>query len=113
MNKAKVIKNYKSAYPDPLIITAGQMLKIEQKESEWPGWTWCIDNNGKVGWVPSSYLDIDGNSARAAADYNANELTVEAGDELKLIKGEADWFWCEDSNGHLGWVPSECVEIVD
>jgi uncharacterized protein YraI len=113
MKKAKVIKSYKSAYPDPLIIKVGQNLKIEQKESEWPGWTWCIDDNGKAGWVPSSYLEIDGNSARAFADYNANELTAETGDELILLKEESGWYWCEDSNGSPGWVPSECVEIVD
>jgi len=112
MPRAKVIRSYKSAYPNPLIINAGQNLRIEKRESEWPGWTWCLDNNGKAGWVPSAYLSINGLTAKALVEYNANELTVETGDELEFIKEESGWAWCQDRNNNLGWVPISCIEKI-
>ncbi|HEQ98090.1 MAG TPA: hypothetical protein ENO22_01970 [candidate division Zixibacteria bacterium] len=113
MKKAKVAKSYKSAYPDPLILRSGQKLRTEEKESEWPGWTWCVDDDGRAGWVPSSYLQITENTARAITDYNANELTVDIGDELQLLEEESGWYWCENSNGERGWVPAECISDID
>ncbi|NIP44371.1 MAG: hypothetical protein GWO41_09205 [candidate division Zixibacteria bacterium] len=113
MRKAKVIKSRRSDYPDPLIIKQSQKLRIEKKESEWPGWTWCIDDDGKAGWVPSSYLKITGKTAEAINGYDAAELTVKPGDELKLIDEEAGWYWCRDLHGNQGWVPAECISVID
>jgi hypothetical protein len=54
----QVISNYESAYPDPLVFHKEDMLKIETKTSEWPGWVWCTNENGKSGWTPRSYIAI-------------------------------------------------------
>jgi uncharacterized protein YgiM (DUF1202 family) len=112
MRKAKVIKSRRSEYPDPLIIKQGQKLRTEKKDTEWPGWTWCIDEGGKAGWVPFSYLQITGETAKAIRNYDATELTVKAGAELKLIDEEARWYWCQDSSGKEGWVPAECISVI-
>ena len=55
----QVISNYDSAYPDPLVFRKGDMLKIGTKTSEWPGWVWCTNENGKSGWIPLKNVKIN------------------------------------------------------
>jgi len=108
----KVIKAYRSAYPDPLIIKAGEVLTVEKKESEWAGWTWCVNKQGKSGWAPNSYLEINGDSCTALHDYDATELTIAVGEELTVLNEESGWFWCKNKEDCTGWVPVDCVELL-
>lgn len=109
----KVIRDYDTPYPEPFVIKKGDMLEPSDKDSEWEGWIWCTTADGKSAWVPESYLMIEGESARVLEDYDARELSVRIGDLLELIKAEAEWFWCRDKDGILGWVPGEYIEVID
>ena len=72
----KVISDYKSPYIDPLKIRKAEILRIGNKESEWPGWVWCTNKKGKQRWVPRNYMDIQGNTGIMLQDYEATELNV-------------------------------------
>ena len=50
--KCRVIYGYRSVYPYPLKLKSGEVVTIGKKKSEWSGWLWCEDQNGKKGWVP-------------------------------------------------------------
>jgi len=108
---AIVTSNYESAYPDPIKLETGEMVKTEKKETEWPGWIWCISQAGKVGWVPANYLILENGLYRVNRDYNAGELTVSIGERLQVLDSEAGWIWCEKANGLRGWVPLDHVRI--
>jgi uncharacterized protein YgiM (DUF1202 family) len=111
--KARVIKSYRSAFPDPLIIKAGEVLKIKEKESEWEGWIWCVSEQGKPGWVPNSCLEISGESGTALRDYDATELSVGVGEELTVLEEESGWYRCVNENDRTGWVPAVCLKIKE
>lgn len=106
----RVIGDYQLAFPDPLIIRAGEKLSIGEKKSSWPGWIWCTNGKGHSGWVPERYLERKGKTGLALYDYDATELSVSAGEELALGKGESGWIWCTNQKGKSGWVPAEHVE---
>lgn len=108
----RVVRPYETPFSNPIVMKAGDRLRAEEKESEWPGWLWCVHPDGKSGWVPETYVERDGDSAIAVHDYDAAELTVQVGEELLIAKEEAGWFWCTNENGESGWVPTEHVEIV-
>ena len=108
----KVIKPYLSAYPNPIKIKMGELVTINDKKSEWPGWTWCTDKNGKSGWIPDCYVRKEGSKSIALLDYEATELTVETGEILKIKKEECGWFWCINQRGVEGWIPSENVKTI-
>ena len=110
--KYKVIKAWRTAYPDPLGIKKGQRLTVGEKDSEWQGWAWCTDNDGKSGWVPEAYLSVKENLAEALRDYDATELTVTVGEILTVLETESGWVWAVKEDGAAGWVPRECVEVV-
>ncbi|MEW5924844.1 MAG: SH3 domain-containing protein [Candidatus Zixiibacteriota bacterium] len=107
----RVIKAYRSAYPNPLKLKKNDRIRTGEKESEWPGWIWCTDQKNISGWVPESYIQMDGNDAVMLYDYDATELTVNPGDELLIINEEVGWYWCLDQTGDCGWVPKENVKI--
>jgi len=109
----KIIKAYRSAYPDPLIIKSGETLTIGEKESEWDDWAWCTNASSKSGWVPEKYLEIKGGDAVAVCDYDATELTVTVGEELVILHEESGWAWAVNQNNQTGWVPLECVAMAE
>lgn len=111
--KCRVMEDYNSPYTEPLLITKGEILSIGEKESEWSGWIWCTNKEGKSRWVPENYLEIDGNTGKANQDYNATELTVSIGEELIIEEEEADWFWVTNQQGKSGWVPIKNVQIIN
>ncbi len=106
---SKVILDYKSPYSDPLKIQKGERVKIESKESEWPGWVWCKNKGGMERWIPRNYLDIQGNLGIMLQDYEATELNVSVGEELVIVKEESGWVWVTNKAGKKGWVPLENI----
>ncbi|MFX1375161.1 MAG: SH3 domain-containing protein [Promethearchaeota archaeon] len=109
----KVIAEYRSPFPDPVKLQEHERVQIIKKESEWPGWVWCISKNGKEGWVPKSYLEIHGKSAILLQDYDATELTVAVGEELIIENQESGWIWGSNKEGKKGWVPLKNVKIIE
>jgi len=111
MTEARVIKDYESAYPDPLVLEEGEEVRVEERPSEWDGWLWAIDHAGKGGWIPESYLDRSEKTATLSRDYDATELSVSEGEILIVIDTEAGWCLCQNSSQERGWVPKENLVI--
>jgi uncharacterized protein YgiM (DUF1202 family) len=106
-----VIVEYTSPYTYPLKIQKGERLQVGDKESEWPGWVWCTNIDGKDRWVPRNYMEIRGKSGIMIQDYDATELTVSIGEELKIEKEESGWVWVSNKEEKKGWVPLENIKI--
>jgi uncharacterized protein YgiM (DUF1202 family) len=106
----RVITNYRSAYPDPIVLCMGDEVTIEDRESEWSGWLWCTTKDGKSGWVPADYIRRSGHKGKAARDYDATELTVTKGERLMIIGEICGWYLCRTEDGLPGWVPQQNVE---
>jgi hypothetical protein len=106
----RVISEYQTPYSEPLVISAGEELVMDEKESEWSGWIWCTNQDGKSRWVPEKYVERRGDIAIALYDYEATELSVSVGEELSMGKEESGWIWCTNQEGQSGWVPADHVE---
>lgn len=101
----EVIESYQRQYPDPIMVAAGDVVLVERRDSEWPGWLWCVHADGKSGWVPETYLVVEGNAARVTRVYSAWELTVAAGEVVRVQYEEAGWAWSTNATGESGWLP--------
>ncbi|MBN1659203.1 MAG: hypothetical protein JXA93_12415 [Anaerolineae bacterium] len=106
----RVLSDYQTPYPDPIVLHADDQVAVEERESEWPGWIWCSAPTGKSGWVPERYLERCGNRASVLRDYDATELTVHAGEAVTATTHEAGWRWCTNAHGESGWVPDEYLD---
>jgi Variant SH3 domain len=113
-----VVKAYTSAHPNPLILRAGDALDFdrsdprnsERHKNKWPEWLWCTAVDGTKGWVPETYVRVEGNACILLRDYNATELTVSEGEKLLVQFEESDWLWCRTARGLEGWVPKENIK---
>ncbi|MDX1521081.1 MAG: SH3 domain-containing protein [Anaerolineae bacterium] len=101
----RVIADHTSAYPDPLTLVEGEVVTVGQHDTQWPGFVWCTNADGKGGWVPDRYLTRQGEAGVINCAYTAAELTVVVDDEVTILKEESDWAWCLHLNGDAGWVP--------
>ncbi len=106
----RVIAEYQSPYSDPVVFSAGEELTIGEKESEWSGWVWCTNQEGKSRWTPETCIEQKGDIGVMRCDYEATELSVTVGEELVMGKEESDWVWCTNQEGKSGWVPADNIE---
>ncbi len=102
--------DYSAAYPDPLILQAGETVYPTRWDDEWPGWTWCSNKAGKGGWVPEHYLDRGGHEVVCLYPYDGTELSFQKGERMLVENEVCGWYWCVNRYGQRGWVPSNRVQ---
>ena len=110
--KATIKENYTAAYEDPLVICSGDTVSVSDEyhgNPEWKNWVWCShQQTHKKGWVPKQYLEISGRHALALNDFNARELTVSIGDQVRKISSINGWALVQ-RNQECGWIPEACI----
>jgi len=104
----RVIQDYQSPYPEPIVFHEGEKVIIGREftdDPDWNDWVWCQGQNNNEAWVPKQYLEIERNTARFTTDYNALELSVVAGEIVKVYETINGRGMSENPNGERGWVP--------
>jgi len=106
-----VVETWQPAYRRPLILRAGDRIKVGQHDTEWTSYRWCTDEAGTGGWVPHDYLvmEDDGITATTTVDYSTVELSVEADSLVTGFQAAGDWTWCVSDDGAEGWVPNRAL----
>jgi hypothetical protein len=83
----RVTGNYQSCFPNPIRVIAGEEIAIDyDKKTDTAGWIWCTSREGKSGWVPVAYVEQRGTQGSMKCDYDAYELSVHIGEQLKVQK---------------------------
>ncbi|MEA4907286.1 MAG: SH3 domain-containing protein [Anaerolineaceae bacterium] len=111
--RGRMLEDYHAAYEHPIRFQAGERLQVGARNDEYPCWIWCTTAGGRSGWVPERILDLQGDSATGLEAYDAQELSVCAGDLLLLRRLECSWYLAETPDGRTGWVPAGLVELLD
>ena len=109
----RVVKDYESPYPDPIIFQKGERVRVVKKFNEdpdWQNWIWCEGKNGKA-WVPEEYLNSDGRNGIFNREYNAKELSVQVGETSTVCEIVNGFGMSEKLDGTRGWVPMRNLEI--
>ena len=106
----RVVADYRVAYPDPLVVRAGEELRVGEEDTDYRGWAWCTNLSGKGGWFPLNNIEWAGRVGRARDAYEATELSANAGDELVMSREESGWAWCTNRDGRSGWIPVAHLE---
>jgi len=107
-----VVLDYDRPYEDPLAIKRGDIIRPVADgamKTDLPGWVWCRGPDGRVGWAPYQWFEQTAEGWQALRDFSALELTVKAGDRLRLLHSESGFLFCETGDGNRGWVPDGAV----
>jgi Variant SH3 domain len=111
MLRARVVRDYRTQYANPIRFAAGEIVTLGARDTEWPAFIWSITQDGNAGWAPVDWLTPLGDGrAEALRDYSAQELDVDASDDVVLHSELGGWWWCERMDGIRGWVPANCLE---
>ena len=116
MTKSKryrVIEDYQSPYPDPIIFHKGEKVTIGKEftdDPDWKDWVWCEGQNNNEAWVPKQYLKVEAEQGEFITDYNARELSVEIGDTLNVYEIVNGFGLAEKPSGERGWVPMKNLQ---
>ena len=108
-SRVVVIETYTAQYNNPIAFRAGETVAVQRADPDFPEWFWCRGPDDKEGWVHFSYLSQTTGEATALRDYSAQELTVAAGDEARLICTLGGWAELALNNGRVGWVPDKVI----
>lgn len=91
--KRRVVSSHESAYPDPIVVEAGDEIEVSERDTEWDGWLWCTDTTGREGWIPAAYITGRTGLVSCRADYTAAELTVAEGEFVMSHDAVGGWEW--------------------
>ncbi|WOG25399.1 SH3 domain-containing protein [Endozoicomonas sp. 8E] len=106
MKTVKVIEDYQACYPDPVTFSEGDSLILGKSDDEFPGWIWVTSGSGKEGWAPLPLIRrLSQKEGIALEDYNARELSVNVGEDLRILREINAWGWVENQQKQTGWVP--------
>lgn len=115
--KYVVIKEHRTNYPDPIMLTKGQEIAVGEKydgPEDWDNWFFCKTSNQKKGWVPGQLIEMRGTTGVEKEDYNAKELNV---DEQEFVIGSKEtngWIWCiRTLDSDEGWLPKENLKPLE
>ena len=104
--RARVLRDYQAQYPDTIEIRQGERVLMGTRDTEFPGWVWATSvNSGKSGWVPETFLRVQGEEGEALRDYSARELTVAEGAIVTVVEEFLGWSLVESDTGVRGWIP--------
>ena len=110
----RVLKDYESPFPDPIVFQKGERVSLGTKFEEDPDWQnlfWCEGKNGKKAWVPEDYLNSDGVNGIFNREYNAKELSVQVGEKLTVYEIVNGFGMSEKIDGTRGWVPMRNMKL--
>jgi SH3-like domain-containing protein len=109
MKSVVVTRTHSATYADPISFVKGERVEVGKADTEFPNWYWCRNGSGKEGWVHASLLVATTRQTVAACNYNAQELTVAAGQEATVLKQLDGWLYVRLGGGDEGWIPESCV----
>ena len=109
MTAWRAIKPWQVHYADPIRGAAGDRLALGRRDDEFPGWVWATAADGRAGWVPESWLNVEGESGVLLRGYTAAELPLEPGDVVRGELVESGWLWATHESGRDGWAPLDCL----
>jgi SH3-like domain-containing protein len=109
-SRVVTIKPYTAQYEDPIAFGPGETVDVQRPDADFPEWFWCRATDGKEGWVHFSYLSQTTGQATALRDYSAQELTIAAGEEARLICTLGGWAYLALDDGRSGWVPNDIIQ---
>jgi len=103
----QVITEHKASYPYSVEFRIGEKVTVSDKRED--GWVWCTNKDRIGAWVPEKCLIQEDHTGTMLCEYSSTELTVMAGERLKLIKEESGWVLCVNQKGKEGWIPCNKV----
>lgn len=109
----RVIKEYESPYPEPIVFQEGEQAKVGEEfkeDPDWRNWVWCEGKDNKKAWVPKQYVNVDGTNGTFSKFYNAMELSVQVGEELLVNEIINGFGMSTKTDGAKGWVPMKNME---
>lgn len=110
----RVREDYQRPYEDPIAASAGSFVQPVLDGSvttDFMGWTWCVGEDGRSGWVPDSWCEKAEAKWRLLRDFNALELSVRKGDRLQLLFSESGFVMAQTAAGDEGWVPDAVLDL--
>lgn len=107
----KATKAYVRSFPKPPKARAGDVVKFERFDEKNLAWFFGRDASGAEGYFAVAWFRLDeaGGTATALRDYDANELSVEAGDSVEVTEEYGSWLLVK-LRERTGWIPEDCVE---
>ena len=112
--QARLLDDYRSTYPNPIHLHAGEQVGLGVRDEEWPAFAWVTTGDGHAGWAPVAWLRPLGDGrAEALRDYDARELDADMGDAVILHHEHGGWWWSERADGAQGWLPAADLELLE
>ena len=107
---AKVIKEHKSTYPNPIEFKLNDKVSIGEDDVDYPAWVWIKTSDNNEGWAPKEFIDEINNLSKC--DYTAKELNINVDEIIIVINEISGWVYVLNSKEESGWIPRDCILLL-
>lgn len=91
----------------PLVLAAGERVRLGKHDPDWPGWIWVTAINGRGSYVPEDIVTAgDDGTAEVKQSFHARDLSVVKDEPVVSIREVKGWHWCRNEDGEEGWLPA-------
>lgn len=91
----------------PLVLAAGERVRLGQRDADWPGWIWVTSISGRGSYVPEEMLaKAEDGTAEVRQPFHARDLSVVKDESVTSLREVKGWHWCRNEDGEEGWLPS-------
>ena len=91
----------------PLMLAAGEVVRVGEQDADWPGWVWVTSANGRGSHVPEEILEHrDAGTAEVRQPFQARDLSVKRNEQVSSLREVKGWHWCRNRHGQEGWLPA-------
>jgi hypothetical protein len=105
-----VVEDWRPAPRRPLVLEAGDVVRVGEHDTEWTSYLWCTGPDGTGGWIPQDYLvEREDGTATITVGYSTVELPVRSGDVVSGFQTAGAWTWCVAEDGAAGWLPNRIL----
>ncbi|MCK9223833.1 MAG: SH3 domain-containing protein [Candidatus Muirbacterium halophilum] len=102
------LKDYRKSTDENIFYEQDEICIYTKKKSPWPGFRWCVKENGKRAWVPIDYIEFGEDfHVKIKKDYYSGELDIKTGEKLAILEKSSSWYYCKNAIGERGWVPGD------
>lgn len=106
--------DYTRPYENPISVSCGDLVKLKASmETDYIGWGWCTAKDGRSGWVPENWCQVEQDNWRLKRDFTAIELSVSRGDFVRLLYSESGFVFCRMESGQEGWLPDAALTLYE
>jgi len=108
----QAIAEHQGSHTPAIRFERGEVITVAHRNARFPRWWWCVDKQGRSGWVHEQFFEEDDYRFVGREDFDGRELTVYPGEQVEVLEMRDGRALCRNAAGEVGWLPLDILDAA-